>query len=139
MVGFVGEVAPRGGGTTVVAGSPRFLVKQHAALSRWPRGLGEAWRRDRVLRDHPWLAALSGNAPGPADRIAAFMQDGGEADGVAMRVVELTGEPGDMVFCHPLLMHSQANNCREVPRMMRIKQHLRSHAGEAMARRAAAV
>jgi hypothetical protein len=27
-------------------------------------------------------------------------------DGVPLRVVELTGEPGDMVFCHPLTVVS---------------------------------
>jgi hypothetical protein len=138
VVAFVGEVGPQGGGTAVIGGSPRFLVKQHRALAHGPRALGETWRRDRVLRDHPWLAALSGNAAGPADRIAAFMRDGGEADGVTMRVVELTGEPGDMVFCHPLLTHSMAPNCREVPRMMRIKQHFTSHEGRARAKREAA-
>ena len=59
----------------------------------------EAW--ERFHRSHPWLMALTGQAPSPADRIAAFMDRETIVDGVPLRVVELTGEPGDMVFCHP--------------------------------------
>jgi hypothetical protein len=42
-------------------------------------------------------------------------------EGVPLRVVELTGEPGDMVFCHPLMVHTAAPNRGLWPRFMRIK------------------
>ena len=45
--------------------------------------------------------ALTGKAPSPADRIAAFMEGETMVDGVPLRVVELTGEPGDMVSAIP--------------------------------------
>ena len=34
------------------------------------------------------------------------------------RVVELVGEPGDVVFFHPWLLHAAAPNRRSVPRFM---------------------
>ncbi len=51
--------------------------------------------------------ALTGLAPSPADRIAVFMGTETIVDGVPLRVVELTGEPGDMVFCHPVMVHCE--------------------------------
>ena len=127
VVAFVGEVRPAGGGTLVLAGSPRLVLDQYEARPPAQRGVGETWWRDRLHRSHPWLAALTGCAASPNDRIGAFMRDGGEVDGARLRVVELTGQPGDMVFCHPLLLHVVAPNCGEVPRFMRIKQQLMSH------------
>jgi len=137
VAAFVGDVRPAGGGTTVLAGSPRLLLQKRAEFGAG-RGELETMRRDRFSRCDPWLAALTGHAPSPPDRIAAFMGEGATVDGVDLRVVELTGEPGDMVFCHPLLLHCVAPNCRETPRFMRIKQQLMSHAGRERAKRAAA-
>jgi hypothetical protein len=73
--------------------------------------------------------ALAGQAPSPAGRIAAFMDAETSVQGVPLRVVELTGEPGDMVFCHPLMVHCGAPNRGEWPRFMRIKQHILTHEG----------
>ena len=73
--------------------------------------------------------ALTGQAPSPADRIAAFMDAETLVEGIPLRVVELTGEPGDMVFCHPVMVHSVAPNRGVGPRFMRIKQQLLTHQG----------
>jgi len=54
-------------------------------------------------------------------------------DGVPLRVVELTGEPGDMVFCHPVMVHCAAPNRGTRPRFMRIKTQVRTHEGRALA------
>jgi len=43
-----------------------------------------------------------------------------EIGGVTLRVVELTGEPGDMVLCHPTIVHTASPNCGTWPRLMRI-------------------
>ena len=56
--------------------------------------------------------ALTGQAPSPADRIAAFMDTETTVDGVPIRVAELTGEPGNMVFCHPVMVHCAARTGR---------------------------
>ena len=64
--------------------------------------------------------ALTGKVPSPADRRAYFMEVETEIDGVPVRVVELTGEPGDMVFCHPAIVHCASPNHGAAPRFMRI-------------------
>jgi hypothetical protein len=46
------------------------------------------------------------------------MERGDTIDGVAVRVVELTGTAGDLVVMHPWLMHNIAMNCSTRPRMM---------------------
>lgn len=136
VVSFVGSVAPRSGGTLLLSGSPRLLMRQEAALTPEERRGDAAARRDLFHRSHPWLMALTGKAPSPADRIAAFMDVETEIDGVPVRVVELTGEPGDMVFCHPAIAHCVAPNRGAQPRFMRIKQQLTTHAGREFLNRA---
>ncbi|HEY3799399.1 MAG TPA: hypothetical protein VGL58_13695 [Caulobacteraceae bacterium] len=134
IVAFVGAVEAGGGGTTALAGSQELVRRQYRALPAAQRAYGETWRRDRLWRSDPWLAALTGCAESPTDRVQAFMRDGGKVDGVPLRVVELTGEPGDMVFCDPLLLHAVARNCREQPRLMRIKQQFLSREAVALAK-----
>ena len=84
---------------------------------------------ERFHRSHPWLMALTEQAPSPADRIAAFMDSETIVEDVPLRVVELTGEPGDMAFCHPVMIHCRAPNRGERPRFMRIKTHVLTHEG----------
>ena len=129
VVSFIGPVAPHAGGTLILAGSHRLLIEHE-------RRVPEAERYDRVVRpwhrfyrSHPWLRALIDEAPSPTDRIAAFMDHETLVDGVPLRVVELTGAPGDMVFCHPLTVHCGAPNRGTRPRFMRIRQQVLTHEG----------
>jgi len=71
VVSFTGPVAPGGGGTLILSGSPRLLIQQSRRLpASQRRDLGgSVW--ERFHRSHPWLMALTGQAPSPADRIAA--------------------------------------------------------------------
>jgi hypothetical protein len=110
VVSFIGPVAPGGGGTLIISGSPRLLIRQERRLP--PGRLREFGARlwEPFHRCDPWLMALTGQAPSPADRIAAFMDTETTVDGVPLRVAELTGEPGDMVFCHPVMVHCAAPN-----------------------------
>ena len=73
-----------------------------------------------------------------AERDAMSTLGGALADieGVAAKVVELTGEPGDMVFCHPTLVHCVSPNCGNEPRFMRIRQHVMSDEGRKLMSRA---
>ncbi len=129
VVSFIGPVAPRGGGTLILSGSPRLLIQQERRLPASQRNELGARTWDRFGRSGPWLMALCGQAPSPADRIAAFMDAESIVDGVPLRVVELTGEPGDMVFCHPAIVHCTGPNRGERPRFMRIKQQLLTRRG----------
>jgi hypothetical protein len=73
--------------------------------------------------------ALTGHAPSPADRVAAFMDGETIVEGMPLRAAELTGEPGDMVFCHPVMVHCVAPNRGTRPRFMRIKTQVLTHEG----------
>lgn len=128
VVSFIGSVAPRGGGTLLLSGSPRLLLRQEQRKPAGQRDFGtRLW--ERFHRSHPWLMALTGQAPSPADRIGAFMTGETIVDGVSLRVVELTGEPGDMVFCHPVMVHCAAPNRGLRPRFMRIKTQVLTREG----------
>jgi hypothetical protein len=129
VVSFIGSVAPRGGGTLILSGSPRLLVQRERRMSAGQQCDSIARRWERFHRSHPWLMELTGQAPSPADRIAAFMDGETMVDGVPLRVIELTGEPGDMVFCHPVMVHCVAPNRGARPRFMRIKQQVLTHEG----------
>jgi hypothetical protein len=94
VVSFVGSVAPRSGGTLILSGSPRLLTQQERQIPASQRLGSITTLRERFHRSHPWLMALTGQAPSPADRIAEFMDQETIVDGAPLRVVELTGEPG---------------------------------------------
>jgi hypothetical protein len=135
VVSFIGPVAPRSGGTLVLSGSHRLLIQQErrTPASRRPGSGTGTW--ERFHRCHPWLMALTGQAPSPADRISAFMDRETIIEGVPLRVVELTGEPGDMVFCHPVMVHCAAPNRGARPRFMRIKMRVLTHEGRELSSR----
>jgi hypothetical protein len=135
VVSFIGPVAPRGGGTLILSGSPRLLIQHERRIPAGERGGSGARVWERFHRSHPWLMALTGQAPSPADRTAAFMDGETVVDGVPLRVVELTGEPGDMVFCHPVMVHCVAPNRGPRPRFMRIKTQVLTYEGRELLRR----
>jgi phytanoyl-CoA dioxygenase PhyH len=120
VASFIGSVAPRSGGTLILSGSHRLLGQQEAILARDNWNGDARARRELFHRSHPWLMALTGKASSPVDRVAAFMDKETLVNGVPLRVVELTGEPGDMVLCHPTIVHSASPNCGASPRFMRI-------------------
>lgn len=107
---FLEPVRPGEGGTLVVAGS-------HRLLNDAPRGAKET---KRALRRDPWFRELmsgrKASAAGP-DR-GTFLTETGTVDGVPVRVVELTGEPGDVCFTDLRLLHTLAPNPGPRPRLM---------------------
>ena len=129
VVSFIGPVAPHGGGTLILSRSPRLLIQQERQLPASQRRGSIATLRGRIHRSHPWFMALTRQASSPADRIAAFMDRETTVEGVPLRVVELTGEPGDMVVCHPVMVHCVAPNRGTRPRFMRIKTQVLTHEG----------
>jgi hypothetical protein len=119
---FYGEVEPRGGGTLVVRGSHRLVKRTYAGLAPEDLALPHASHRKAVYSLDPWLAALSGRSRAPSDdRTGDFMERDTEVQGLPLRVVELTGRPGDAVLCDVHLLHCQSPNHLETPRFMRSK------------------
>lgn len=114
---FLNRVQHRGGGTFVVAGSHR-IVARFATARPGLRAERAAVTRRAFYRSHPWLESLVNDSE-DGDRFARLAQEA-DIDGLPARVVELTGEPGDIVVAHPLLAHCIAPNGADRPRFMRI-------------------
>lgn len=114
---FFGDVAPRSGGTLVIS-------RSHRAVSRFVDSLPKSARADfrttrlRFMDHQPWLRALA-TPEYDVERTARFMDRDGDVDGIAVRVVELTGAAGDVVITHPWTVHHVAFNAGLYPRLMR--------------------
>lgn len=105
---------PHGGATVYVAGSHRLLRKMAAQAGR---PLPSADARRALAAAYPWFADLGAERPGE-DRVRRFMGDGAVVDGVAVRVREMLGEPGDLIVMDPMMLHTPTPNVRTTPRMM---------------------
>jgi hypothetical protein len=53
--------------------------------------------------------------------VQRFMIEEGQARGLSVRVVEMTGDPGDVVVMHPFVLHTPAANALDTPRMMLVQ------------------
>ena len=110
-----GDVGPRGGGTLLVSGSHRLVYKWFQENPP-PRGARSAQMRS-LLQRQPYVRDL--HSPGDADeRIERFMENIEEIDGIPLQVVEATGNAGDVILVHPLVMHVAAVNSGTEPRFM---------------------
>lgn len=115
-LGYLAPVRAGGGGTVVLSGSHRLVARYLERADPADPGRSPAVR-DAIFGGHPWLRGV--REPGaPAERIERLMDRGAVIDGVEVRVVELTGRPGDVVFLHPHLFHAPAPNCLAEPRLM---------------------
>jgi hypothetical protein len=110
------ELRPGGGGTLILAGSHRLVREygQHNVKNRVQRKL--LGGRD------PWLAELWCRQPDPAiERRKRYVDEGAIVDSVPLRVVEITGQPGDTFLMRGDTFHTVAPNALDQPRMMLIK------------------
>ncbi len=103
MFGFVGEVAPQGGGTLVIEGSHELVRRMVAQTDNHDLGKSGVAKK-KLFSRYPWF-----HAPDFA---------GVELDGVCVRVRELTGQPGDVVLMLPWTLHNGNMNCSAEPRFM---------------------
>lgn len=116
---FISEVQPRGGGTLIADGAHHVLKQYYKELGEEILTLKSRVRRLGFYRFHPWLKELANPNADPTDRIKRFMDEPTDVNGFPVRIIELTGEPGDAMIGHPLLMHCTSMNCSDVPRFMR--------------------
>ena len=96
-----------GGGTLFVAGSHRLLDAPGRELR------SKAFKK--ALRKKPYFNVLLGEDN--AER-ARYLAEAHRVDGIDLRVVELTGEPGDVVLADARLLHAPAPNAQSTPRLM---------------------
>jgi hypothetical protein len=73
--------------------------------------------RNALIRTCPWIEALC-SRDSNSDRVQRFMSRSEVFDDVELRVVEMTGEPGDVLMTHPLLLHAPSKNCAASPRIV---------------------
>jgi hypothetical protein len=109
------DVEPRGGATLVVAGSARLA--RALANARAVAKLRSADIRDVLRNRYKWIDELCSHDPA-VDRVERFITKSTLLDDVEVRVVEMTGRPGDVYFMHPVMMHAASPNCLATPRMV---------------------
>jgi len=111
-----GDVVPCAGGMTVIEGSHR-VVAHVMSTSPPPAGTPAARIRKHLMASDPWFKELS--TPGePAPRIAQFADTTTDVFGAQVRVVEMTGDAGDVILMHPLLLHTRPTNAGTRPRFL---------------------
>ena len=115
------DVQAHGGGTLVVPGSHRLIEQFFRRLSPVDQHLKQKSLKQRFAQSKPWLAELTGLTRESANRTQRFMEEATEVDSVPVKVIELTGEPGDAYLCHPAIYHAASPNHAEVLRFMRVK------------------
>ncbi|MYD43584.1 MAG: hypothetical protein F4W90_06795 [Gammaproteobacteria bacterium] len=106
-LGFVNHVRPGGGGTMVVAGSHRFFNASTSAVT--------SKIAKRKLRKHRYFSELFSKGTANRDR---FLEQAECVEDIEVKVVELTGEPGDVYFVNGSLLHTLTRNYLDDPRMM---------------------
>ena len=111
---ILAPLEPHGGGTLLVQGSHRLMQR---SASEAGAILTSAEARRAIKRRHSWFAALDSHPDG-SDRVRRFMEEGEDVEGVNVRVVEMTGGPGDVWLMHPYLLHAFSANRRDTPRMV---------------------
>ena len=120
MFTFLNKVEPKGGGTLILAGSHRLLNDVDYLSSKGVK---------RKLKRHAYFRELTGKGDG--DR-ARFLEEIGDIDNVPVKVVELTGDPGDVYFVDLRLLHSIGANTSDQPRMMIAQRMPRQEAFNAL-------
>jgi len=109
------DVEPQGGATLVVAGSGRLA--RALANARAVAKLRSADIRKGLMRRYEWINELC-SYDGATDRVERFMKKSTMLDDVEVRVVEMTGQPGDVYLMHPVTMHAGSPNCLATPRIV---------------------
>jgi hypothetical protein len=118
---MLGDVAPRAGGMTIVAGS-HHVVAELVARHGLPDGTPAAKQRAAVMAGHPYLRDLGTPEDGDPDlrarRIARFIDAEEEVLGHPLHVAELTASAGDVILIHPLVLHTRPVNAGTAPRLL---------------------
>jgi Phytanoyl-CoA dioxygenase (PhyH) len=118
---ILAPLRPRGGGTLIVTGSHRVL-RAHAADAAIDHSTKNKGVRRKLGDRHPWLRDLWSPARDASfDRRRRYLEEGAVLDGVPVRIVELTGEPGDAFLMRADLFHTPAPNALDQPRMMLLR------------------
>jgi hypothetical protein len=125
------HVLPRGGGTAVLAGSHRLVAAYAADTGNDPRPKAV---RSALSAESSWLGDLwstSSTDGGDPTARTARLTEGTTVNGVAVRVVEATGGPGDVYLMHSDCFHAVTANTRSAARIMVTSVVTRGEPGQA--------
>ncbi len=111
---FLDSVMSEGGATLAVTGTHR-LIRDFAANGQLKVRSEDG--RKMLAQADPWLKDLWSPEHTEARR-RRLVQDGAVVNGVAVKAVEIIGEPGDIVIMHSSILHSSSPNCRAKPRLV---------------------
>ena len=111
---YLSPVRPRGGGTMCVAGSHRLLDGGRSLTAKQMR---------HELGREPYFRQLWRNEP--LEWAADAEYPAGAVENLPLRVVEMTGEPGDVWLMDLRTLHSASQNGSEVPRVMITQRFIR--------------
>jgi hypothetical protein len=109
------KLAPGASGTLFVQGSHRLI--EGLCEGEGVEKLRSADAREALVRRCSWVRDLCSRDGGDG-RVERFMDRAEVANDVGLRVVEMTGEPGDVLLTHPLLLHAPSKNCSSLPRFV---------------------
>ena len=111
---FIDSVGPREGGTVAVAGSHRLGKSQQANSKEF---------RIQLERTEFFGQLFSSEPSEPSHIFDAE----GTVDGIELKVIEMCGEPGDVIFMDVRLWHTRFPNFSERSRMMLTQRFLPEH------------
>lgn len=117
---FLDSVAPRGGGTVTLSGSPRLLQQlvREAVDEGKPAVLQCHEALKRLREEEPLIADLLSDAGTPEVRTQRYMNEAFLCRGISLRVEELTGNAGDIVLMDPRALHTISPNCTDRVRLV---------------------
>lgn len=111
---FLDSVCSEGGATLAVIGTHRLI---HELSAGGKAKIRSADGRRLLAAADPWLRDLWSEEFSET-RKQRFMEEGAMVRGVPVKVVEITGQAGDIVMMHSSVLHTPSLNCRWKPRIV---------------------
>jgi hypothetical protein len=108
-------VQSRGGACLVVEGSHRLMRRYIDELSTSDRLMKLKLLTERFVRKHAYFSELLGRDADRGDRVRRYMEETTVVDDVPLRVVELTGDPGDAFLCEHAIVSTRSRNMTNMP------------------------
>ncbi len=116
---LLSRINPQGGATLNVSGSHLLLNDSGFVRSR---------DVVKTLKTTPFFSHLMSKDHASIDQFHELEGSGGSNEDTDLRVVELTGSPGDVYFMDMRVIHSASPNMSDDPRVMATHRFLRSDA-----------
>jgi hypothetical protein len=111
---FLDSVCSEGGATVAVIGTHRLI---HEFSADRKAKIRSADGRRLLAEAHPWLRDLWSEEFSET-RKQRFMEEGAVVRGVPVKVVEISGQAGDIVVMHSSVLHAPSLNSRSKPRIV---------------------